>query len=269
MKVYNSLLNKQLLLLSAMLVIFLGIITIWSSRASFDKNQRDRLGKIDSYANKPLKILNRTRLFTVVNARVHDNWIELDLKNNYDKPITSFQVSIGDITTQVELMANEEAEIIPPGGISNTQYPTQDELDTHGIKILAVLFDDQTGDGDPKVLYNLLQYREGMRTQRKYNMKLLEDVLHTTNISLSIELQRIAPSISPFSDDKMRKLPMNVRLGMQDEQQRLIQRIRNLLHNDHLQVQGLQTDKGDKGKNDYRRELTNIVESYRHSIRKL
>lgn len=232
MKFYNSLPNKFLLFFTILLIAFLTLAGISSSKYSpyKQRNQRNLIESDNQFPLEDLKIANKTKGFTVHSIKRQDNIIEMELRNTYSKPITGYQIYVGDQTIQTELLVNNDPEVILPGGSVRKQYPADEEIKTRGITILAVLFDDHTGDGDSYYLDRLLQYRKGMKMQRLRTIEIFQKVLDSGGTNVLEALEKAVSEIPTLPEEEMKQLPWQVQFGIKDEKNRLYRATKNFFH---------------------------------------
>src|SRR5258706_15495041 len=103
----------------AVVLLFLGIVLASRSSGKNEQPQTDqeqgRIKPIDRVED--LKIKNRTSLFSIAKMRkISDKVFEITFRNDYRKAITGFEVAIGGMTVQTELiLGGDEQEFISPG----------------------------------------------------------------------------------------------------------------------------------------------------------
>jgi len=119
------------------------------------------------------RVQNMTRSFELTQARrnpdIDGAGPELSLRNGYDKNITAFAVSVNGliIMSDFAYSENEDHRTIAPGAVYTNVFGSirrsinnatagQESFD---IKVLAVLFDDRSSDGDDKGVAFLLDHR--------------------------------------------------------------------------------------------------------------
>jgi len=178
-----------------------------------------------------IKISNRTSSFTPVEIKkISADLFAVTYRNDYAKNITGFEVSIGGMRIQTELtLGGDEREFILPGRTFQETYAPQEGLERIGVQILAVVFDNGTGDGDTKYVKEITDYRMGMTTERQRLLKLLDQVLASKNQDIAIalgalEAQLTAAIPSTQQDSKLD----NVAVGIRNESRRILDEIRML-----------------------------------------
>jgi hypothetical protein len=269
MKIYNLLSNKSLLFFSILLGTFLTFAIISSSKSSSyqQQNQENVIESDNQFPVEDIRIGNKTKGFAVQSIRRQDNIIEIELRNTYSKSITAYQIYVGKQTIQTELLVNTDPEMILPGGSVHKQYPAHEEIKRRGITILAVLFDDHTGDGDPHYLKRLLQYREGMKMQRLRALDAFQKVLDSGVTNVFEALEQVVSEIPTLPEEEIKQLPQQVQFGIKDERNRL-QRVTRTLFNELRQSRSL---KGTTQINVHleHRKANSFIEKYKKTIQML
>lgn len=229
----------------ALVLLFIGIAIAGRSPGRKQRAQaNDQQGLIKPIERiEDLRIINKTSAFRVLAIKkISDNVFEITYKNEYSKTITGFEVSIGGMRVQTELiLGGDEHQFIPPGNTSQEAYPAQEGLDRNGIQILAVVFDDGSSDGDIRYIKEITDYRLGMKTERQRVLPLLERVIssNTQNISMALEELETEVSSTAQSTQQNNKLD-NVGLGIRNERRRILDEV-TILKNKY---QNAQIDKG-------------------------
>ena len=161
------------------------------------------------------RVQNKTRAFEVTRARrnldIDGAGPELSLRNGYDKNITAFAVSVNGLIGQIDFVyCDSEGEAGPPiapgavstRGFGNVRRSVNTAAEPeYDIRVLAVVFDDKTSDGDEKAVASILYNR--LRTKRLITGIL--DVLDgDLNSLLTVDenvLDELSARISHLSSD--------------------------------------------------------------------
>jgi hypothetical protein len=178
-----------------------------------------------------LKLTNKTTGLQVVEIKkLSDKMLELTFKNEYNKSITGFEVSVGGMRVQTELiLGGDEQQFISPGSTFEKAYAAQEGLDRAGIQILGVVFEDGTSDGDLRAIKEITDYRLGMKTERQRVLALLNKVIAADNQKISIGLEELEADIySSVSLNQQDSKLDNVGLGIRNERRRMLEEIRIL-----------------------------------------
>jgi hypothetical protein len=164
------------------------------------------------------RVQNETRAFEVTRARrnldIDGAGPELSIRNGYDKNITAFAVSVNGLIVMSDFAysENEDHRTIAPGvvytkGFGNIRRNVDlaaggiEDLD---IKILAVLFDDKSSDGDDKGVAFLLDNR---RKSKRILIRIIDvlneglDPMRTIDDTSTAELRSRVSSLSSNPGD--------------------------------------------------------------------
>lgn len=101
---------------------------------------------------------------TVVDVHVEDGAVSLSLRNDYNEIITAFAVSSSGVTTRSDLIDTDQ--IMAPGTIRTKSYELpSSQSPKYATIIQAVVFDDGTTIGNPKIIRQILDARAGCKAQ--------------------------------------------------------------------------------------------------------
>lgn len=157
---------------------------------------------------KAPRIQNKTRSFEVIQtgAGIGSNGIvELSLRNGYEKNITAYAVSVnGLISTQDFRYSDGDDQVgIAPEAVYAThagvarsrklEGAAQQALD---IIVLAVVFDDKTTDGDPRLVAELLDTRQGSKIQLMRVIGLVNKALRSAATIDDAAFEKLRSEIS-------------------------------------------------------------------------
>lgn len=142
-----------------------------------------------------LQIINKTK-FEIVKAKRENTQVRLSLKNNYERRITAFAVTVGLARMSEDFVVHELSEEfgIKPGEILDRNIPCPyPDKPIVTVTVQAVIFDDKTGDGDPVNFEDMRDRRLGQAVQIKRSLKVLEKYLHfeivdTTSLSNELDV---------------------------------------------------------------------------------
>jgi hypothetical protein len=222
----------------AVVLLFLGVLI--ASRSS-GKSERPKTNEQDGLIKpiekiEDLRIENRTSWFNIAGIKkISDHLFEITYKNDYSKSITGFEVSIGGMRVQTELiLGGDEQQFILPGNTFQKAYAAQEGLDRHGIQILAVVFDDGSSDGDIAYIKEITDYRLGMKNERQRVLALLEQVMRSKDQNISTALGDLETDISSTIAATQQDSRLdNVGLGIRNERRRMLDEIRILKNKHH------------------------------------
>src|SRR6185369_17584646 len=139
------------------------------------------------------RIQNRTQSFEVAQVIpiVGENGaVGLSLRNRYNKNITACSVSVNGSITEVDFAFSEleDQRGLSPESVYEQKYSFARRVNKSAarqnldISILAVVFDDKTGDGDPKFVTEILDTRLGSKIQLTRIIALLNDALNLPRV---------------------------------------------------------------------------------------
>lgn len=154
---------RNLCILAASLGVFVTSI----AGGSFEQGQ--------AHANSA-QVQSRTQALEVVSITEEDTLYRLTFRNTSNKTINGYSLGVGGSSTlDVDLTIGEKT--IPPGGEFRESLPAYKPQAQRVISVLAVFFTDGTSDGDPRVITDNLQRREGTKAQLKRILPLLRAAL--------------------------------------------------------------------------------------------
>jgi hypothetical protein len=217
----------------ASVLLFLSVVIASQSSGNRSRIQtREQESSIKPIERiEDLRIINKTSAFSVLEIKkISDNLFEITYKNDYSKTITGFEVSVGGMRIQTELiLGGDERQFIFPGNTFQKAYAAQEGLERDGIQILAVVFDDGSNDGEIRYVKEITDYRLGMKTERQRVLTLLEQVITSKNQDISTELGELETGISSTAPSTQQESRLdNVELGIRNERRRMLDEIRIL-----------------------------------------
>jgi hypothetical protein len=176
--------------------------------------------------NAELKVHSQTKALTVVKIEkdLENDCVKVSLKNNSDKVITSYNVGIGTADVITDLITEEldEGVLLYPGDIREEKYALQSDIELKGITVLAVLFADQSADGNPMYTKNLENYRYGVKMA-------LEQSLGSLKSMMKLSKTEVSQAVLNFQPGKLSKeeetLPSFVKIGLHDTKLRIARNI--------------------------------------------
>lgn len=198
----------------------------------FDERQRQKRNRLSS---AELQVQNLTRGLAVVSIEKHvdQDVLKVVLRNDYLKIITAYKVAVGSGTIATETIPEQEPDnFVPfrPGEMREEMYPLQTDVDTLGIKILAVLFDDKTSDGVPQYVREIQEYRLGEKLGIEQALKLLDGIAESSEAEIPLMLRKVQAHLSAHSEDEEKPLPHFAKVGFHDARARIVGNL-NLMQN--------------------------------------
>jgi hypothetical protein len=245
--------------ISALAVVIIFIVGVYFSSGikSFNKAQQSGIPK-------PITINNRTHALEVVKIESKENTLHLSLKNNYNKAITAYAISPGDYYVSTELIGTDE--VIPPGAMRIAKYNLPDTVDSSSnpqnqqiaITILAVVFDDKTGDGDPKMLRMIRDARKGEREEIIRFLPILESLLNAEDNLLAQVIESGKDSIRQLPNRHQQARSFEVRAAAKDARDLVLYRLEEI-----------EAVRSDQGNGTFRERLIKLKAHYEKKLSKL
>jgi hypothetical protein len=222
MKKLATICRKPDLVMSVVFFTFL----LWGANSRPAAQVSDRPGS--------LNIMNRApgfELLTFVKTGRDGRDIKLSFKNNYNKGITSYVLLMGEnAEIRAEFYSSGTDWLIAPGaGYEYTiTMPGPYGLQEDSLTIAAVVFDDRTGEGDAKIINEIMQNRLGKKAQITRALSVLKGFLESPDpgldSSLLERLYRETEAILRSSDDdilktlsRMKPTSMSIRIEPGEE----------------------------------------------------
>ncbi|MEK6303970.1 MAG: hypothetical protein AABO41_24970 [Acidobacteriota bacterium] len=173
--------NSRVLVVTVVCICAMVLSTGWMTRKGANRPPQQ---------NSTPRLHNRTRSFEVIQMKFENSSaVVLTLKNGYTKNITAFAVAVNRSSTQSDFLYSEGEDWsgIAPGAVhtvhvgmersSNPEVAAQEGIN---IRVLAVVFDDRTSDGDQKMAAEILDMREGSKIQLTRIIDLIDRELKST-----------------------------------------------------------------------------------------
>lgn len=241
-------------------------ITAFSSRKQKATVEESLRQKQERLRGAELRIKNLTHGLTVVKLEkdVDQDLIRVILRNDYPKTITAYEVAVGSGTIQSQCITEETDDRTPihPGDIREEVYPLQDDVDSLGIRVLAVIFEDRSSDGELQYVQEMQDYRHGLILGIRHSLELLNETIRAPKAELPQALAKLQRELSPVSQRAEGTLPHFVELGMRDATARIARDITS-------KRQILLRSEQQKDSQTARRELTKIVSRLQGTLSKL
>jgi hypothetical protein len=154
--------------------------------------------KASNNSQNGFRIINRARNLTVVRTTAISNeMFELTVRNDYDDLVTSYAYSFD------QGGYNSTQEAMRPGDISKSLVSLpRPEVRPHDpvLTILAVAFKDNTGDGDLRVVNDLIQTQMGQAVQVERINNLFKDLPRGMDHDLLGRLTKLKADIANLPD---------------------------------------------------------------------
>ena len=269
MKKYKALFQSSRFFLIAVLFVSVSFwgLNVWSNSSGKTKQELTWEQKKERLNLENIKVENFTSSLTIVNTEIdkQSESVAITLRNDSKKLITGYAVNVGGGTTKTECLTGANMNnVLKPEEIRKEDYALQLDIDKHGIKIVAVIFDDNTTEGLPQYVEEIKQYRSGMKTQREHALNLLRNLSAKPQSKMYTAFNDFESKLSPFSENEENKFPANFRFGLQDEKVRLINNIKYLKE----MAYAVQNQKN-SSKSALQANLTDLINSYANTIKNL
>ena len=186
--------------------------------------------------SKVPRIQNKTRSFEV--ARVSPSLgesaeVELSLRNRYSKNITACAVSVNGSITEIDFAYSEleDQRGISPESVYKQNYSFARHVNQSAarqnldISILAVVFDDKTGDGDPKLVTEILDTRLGSKIQLARIIALLNNALNSPGVPNEAAVGRLKARILSLPIDSVNSSSETAREGLRNQKEDALRRL--------------------------------------------
>lgn len=135
-------------------------------------------------ANLPLRVLNKTRLEVIDVERNEENRARLKvyLKNSYKKPVCGYIIGTTDYTIEPDLFPH----CLQPGDVlvRRITVPRTRGRPEHIVRIVTVVFDDNTAEGDQSGAARILDRRNGRVAARTEILPHLVALLKEREVEL-------------------------------------------------------------------------------------
>jgi hypothetical protein len=123
--------------------------------------------------------------------------VSLTLRNKSAKNITAFALYAGGQTVKADFFP--DGEVAPNGThIERVFLPTASSSisDKEKVSLMAVLFDDNTSEGNPKIIREIKEHRAGKIAQFARIVPLIKKALNAPDEKLAVEVQQAKAAIS-------------------------------------------------------------------------
>lgn len=222
-------------LVASSLVLGLAVllsVTAWTS--DFFPSLTPSHQQSDAYSQRKEKLRtvtiaveNRTSSLEVVSVDkfIDQNVIVMVLRNGYPRPITGYKFSVG---ISIDYSERLNAKWIEPGGEIKEFLPLQLGLDTEGIKILAVIFDDESTDGDPRFVREIHDRREGARIQRGRTLSHLKRIMNSGDVDLLTAVSSFESELGPLSVEESANLSADKIAGLSSERYMILKELNRI-----------------------------------------
>lgn len=210
-----------------------------------------------------LTIDNKTQAFQIISAIRDGETVQLSLKNGYSKAISGFTISSSD-TSGVQVDFTPADEVIAPGGIYNyktsvASLQSSDSLsDKLTLRILSVVFEDGTSDGDHQAIADIKNRRLGEKIQLARILPLLRQALSSPDADRPTVLARLKSQITSLPVKPENGQPGEITGGLLHGKEYILRDIR-----------ALEQEQSEEGNVNLREKLNKIKERYERKAARL
>jgi hypothetical protein len=163
--------------------------------------------KSDSQKDFLPKIKNETESFRLVSAEKNGAVLVLKMRNVSSKGITAYSISTRPGSRE-DTDYSLSGHVIAPGDIEETEISSASLYTINSsnqpkpmIRILAVVFDDRTSEGDFGVATIIKDTRLGKKMQLKRINRLIRETLQSSNTSSFHNLSSLKSRIAALSEE--------------------------------------------------------------------
>ena len=165
------------------------------------------------------KVKTLSNVVEIVQKIPGEGAARISFRNTSNKSINALQVSVNGSVFLIEFLdADEPKRRLKPGGVYEEWFPTTAPRSTD-VSVVAVVFEDQTGAGDERLVEEVLETRRGVKKHLLRFGLLLKQTLDSPNVD-STTLDTLDERVNhPINDDASDSA--GVRLGQRKAQQQI------------------------------------------------
>jgi hypothetical protein len=233
-----------------------------SNRQKSGMNVTNIQAMAESLQADKLPVRNMAQSFRLIAIeKIENRDLRITLQNDYSKRINGFWLFVGNVGTEIGPLYEKE-QMISSGGIYTIDLPIQADTDTRGIGIVAVTFEDGSGDGDSESLYVIRETRKGEKIQIKKILKLIRQHLMSPDMDTSTALDRLESQIKSLSVDSGNGQRDPLWSGLNSAKQRAISFVQSVRSKQYQSIQS--ANKSPQKRNDFsiQTELAKTIEYY-------
>ena len=176
-----------------------------------------------------LRVENKTKAFQVVSIAKDRESIHVSLRNDYEKTIISYIVATSRHTTmQTDYGFSDESKGIAPRAIEDWRETTTLQMLSDGITILAVVFEDGTGDGEPQRVKEIKDQRYGYKVQISRILLLIENILKSPVADTPTAIDELESQITSLSTEPDDETLEHSKLGLHNQKESTLRDVEEL-----------------------------------------
>ncbi|HEX8774912.1 MAG TPA: hypothetical protein VF735_15165 [Pyrinomonadaceae bacterium] len=188
-----------------------------------------------SNQSEGLQIDNKTQAFQIISSEINNGVVTVSLRNGYSKTINGF--TLGDSESsgiQIDFTSTDSA--IAPGENYQYKIPLRSiqsslnsaENNKFKLKVLSVVFDDGSSDGDYHAIVQMKNRRHGEKVQLARIIPLLNKALASSDADIFDALSRLKSQISALSIEPENGQPAEIVGGLHHGKEDALAQIRAL-----------------------------------------
>jgi hypothetical protein len=194
------------------------------------------------------QIRNETASFQLVSQEKRGAFLVLTMRNVSAKGITAYSVS-GDPNGREDMDYAIGGHVIKPGDIEEIEFSLSSLDKAYSakgkksqIRILAVVFDDHTSEGNPGVAAMIRENRLGKKIQLKRINRLIREALRSLDANSSNVLGSLKSDIASLPEDADKDQSSYVHDGLHSAKQDILGLIEELEQKENARGLGALTE---------------------------
>lgn len=177
---------------------------------------------------KDFSITNETQLLEIIEVKeAEGGFLEITFRNSSGKRITALKLSIGKVNITDEFISREES-FIPAGAKFTKTYLRQSDLEAQGIKVLAVIYDDGSHEGNIQHTRTITDDRYGKTIQLRRFISQLRKIQELPDEQVSSALDSLREKLSSTRDEDGKMLSVGMQTGLGSGRHMLLEEIDRL-----------------------------------------
>lgn len=212
-------------LLRIVLFVSVGLLPMLGMYLPHGVHSSSLSGQNNTHATKPLKINNSTQSLLVSDLQRNGQEARLSLHNNYQKDIAAFTISAQSYSVTLDFTP----DLFRAGTVhvQSLAIPITSNAEDE-VSIVAILFDDQTGDGDQNVIRQMMERRTAEKLQLLKILPLMDRALLAPKDQLSESLDAAEKAAMELPDSVNSTDSFEFRAGLHDAKERILHDLRTV-----------------------------------------
>jgi hypothetical protein len=201
---------------------------------------------------------DQNRSLQLVSTTIMEGRVKVSLKNTSAKIINGIVLDINGGAFQIEFLDADDLsrQGLTPGGIYEEWFALQKRTDEVTVTVIAVTFDNLSGEGDAESIKQITDTRLGVKKQLLRFSGVLQKVIRSNDADSPAIFARLKSEVNNLPDEDPEDS-----LGMKIGQRKAKDQVRHEIE----RVEKLQA----KGTIDIRRELVNLADRQERRMQKL